>query len=44
MKRSTPGGRQARVALVGLVLVMLGGLGMVALASAQGLPPLAPGR
>lgn len=42
MKRSTPGGRQARVALVGLVLVMLGGLGMVALASAQGLPPPGP--
>lgn len=38
MKRATRGARQARVALLGLVLVMLGGLGMVALASAQGMP------
>ncbi|WP_374431953.1 hypothetical protein [Ideonella dechloratans] len=38
MKRSTRGGRQASVALLGLVLVMLGGLGVVALASAQAMP------
>lgn len=42
MKRSTSGGRQARVACVGLLLVLLGGLGMVALASAQELPPPGP--
>lgn len=44
MKRSTWGGRQARVALLGLVLVMLGGLGMVALASAQGMPSPGAGQ
>lgn len=44
MKRSTRGGRQARVALLGLVLVMLGGLGMVALASAQGMPSPGAGQ
>ena len=42
MKRSTSGGRQARVACVGLLLVLLGGLGMVAMASAQELPPPGP--
>jgi hypothetical protein len=41
MKRSTWGGSQARMACAGLLLVLLGGLGMVALASAQGLPPRA---
>ncbi|MCO5976367.1 Spy/CpxP family protein refolding chaperone [Ideonella oryzae] len=42
MKRSTWGGSQARIACAGLLLVLLGGLGMVALASAQGLPPPGP--
>lgn len=42
MKRSTLGGREVRVALVGLVLVLVGGLGMVRLASAQGMPPPPP--